>query len=196
MKNLKDIEEFAKVNKIPILHFETRKVLEELIFKNKPQNILEVGTAIGFSGSLMLLLSEESKLTTLEKSEEVIKIANQNFNRLKLTERVEILSGDATEIIKTLKSKYDFIFLDGPKAQYIYQLPYLLNLLTDNGVILVDNVLFRGLVKSDESFPRRYKTIVLNLRKFIQEVENSPELNSEILTVGDGLMIISKKYKY
>lgn len=103
------------------------------------------------------------------------------------------MQGDATEIIKTLKSQFDFIFLDGPKSQYLYQLPFLLNLLTKNGIILADNVLFRGMVKGDAPLNRRYKKIVLNLRKFIQEVESNAELNSEILSVGDGLMIITKK---
>lgn len=193
MERLKEIEKFAKVNKIPILHFEARKILKELILKYQPENILEIGTAIGFSGSLMLLLSKSSKLITIEKSDEAIEIANQNFKALSLSNRVEVLKGDATEIIKTLKTKFNFIFLDGPKAQYIYQLPFLLNLISDNGVILVDNILFRGLVKSNEPLPKRYRTIVRNLRKFIQKVEENSTLKSEILTIGDGLMIIKKK---
>ena len=193
MERLKEIEKFAKVNKIPILHFEARNVLKEIILKYQPKRILEIGTAIGFSGSLMLLLSKNSKLTTIEKSEEAIEIAKQNFKALNLSNRVEVLQGDATEIIETLEAKFEFIFLDGPKAQYVYQLPFLLNLLSDSGVILADNVLFRGLVKSTEPLPKKYKTIILNLRKFIQEVENNSALKSEILTVGDGLMIITKK---
>lgn len=192
MKNLKDIEQFAEANEIPILRFEARKVLEKLIIKNKPHKILEIGTAIGFSGSFMLLLSPESKLTTIEKSKEMIEIAKQNFINQNLIERVEILQGDATEIVKSLNSQFDFIFLDGPKAQYFYQLPYLLKLLTENGMILADNVLFRGLIKSDMPLPKKYKTIVLNLRKFIQQVQCDPKLKSKILPVGDGLMIITK----
>ena len=193
MKNLREIEDYAKANKIPILLPESRSILEELILKYQPQNILEIGTAIGFSGCLMLLLSTNSKLTTIEKSDDAIIVAKRNFEKSNLIERVTILQGDATEIIKTLKSKFDFIFLDGPKSQYLYQLPFLLNLLTKNGLILADNVLFRGMIKGDVPINRRYKKIVLNLQKLIQEVENNPELDSEILSIGDGLMIISKK---
>lgn len=193
MKDLKFIEDYAKINKIPILLPKARKILQELIKKHQPQNILEIGTAIGFSGSLMLLLSNNAKLTTLEKSENAIKIAKENFHKLNLTERVTILEGDATENLKILKPEFDFIFLDGPKAQYLYQLPILLNLLSKNGIILADNVLFRGMVKGTMPLNRRYKKIVLNLQKFIQQIENNSDLNSEIIPVGDGLMIISKK---
>jgi len=193
MKNLREIEDYAKANKIPILLPESRSILEELILKYQPQNILEIGTAIGFSGCLMLLLSTNSKLTTIEKSDDAIIVAKRNFEKSNLIERVTILQGDATEIIKSLNSQFDFIFLDGPKAQYLYQLPFLLNLLTKNGIILADNVLFRDMVKGDAPLNRRYKKIVINLRKFIQEVESNAELNSKILSIGDGLMIISKK---
>ncbi|MDD3397851.1 MAG: O-methyltransferase [Clostridia bacterium] len=193
MKNLREIEDYAKANKIPILLPESRSILEELILKYQPQNILEIGTAIGFSGCLMLLLSTNSKLTTIEKSDDAIIVAKRNFEKSNLIERVTILQGDATEIIKSLNSQFDFIFLDGPKAQYLYQLPFLLNLLTKNGIILADNVLFRDMVKGDAPLNRRYKKIVINLRKFIQEVESNAELNSKILSIGDGLMIITKK---
>jgi len=192
VNNLKEIEDFAFHNKIPILLLESRKVLKNLIKELQPKNILEIGTAIGYSGCLMLLNSPNASLTTIEKNLDMVKIAENNFKKLNINSKVKILQGDATEIIKSLNTKYDFIFLDGPKSQYVHQLPFLINLMADNAVILADNVLFRGMVLEDKQFNKKYKTIINNLRKFIEEVENNKNLKSEILNIGDGLMIIKK----
>ncbi|MDD2227524.1 MAG: O-methyltransferase [Clostridia bacterium] len=191
---LSSIEKFAVENKVPILLPESRTVLKEIIKSRKPQNILEIGTAIGYSGCLMLLNSHESKLTTIEKDSNMIEVAKSNFQHVDLMDRVFLLHGDATEIIKNLPKKYDFIFLDGPKSQYVHQLPFLLDILNEKGLILADNVCFRGLVFSKSDLPKKnkYKTIVKNLRKFIDDVKNNPSLKYEILEIGDGLMIIQK----
>ena len=192
---LLNIEKFAIENKIPILLTESRTFLKEIIKIRKPQNILEIGTAIGYSGCLMLLNSSESKLTTIEKDSNMVEIAEHNFKCCDLIDRVSILNGDATEIIKSLPNKYDFIFLDGPKSQYIHQLPFLLNILNERGLILADNICFKGLVFSKNDLPKnnRYKTIVKNLRKFIDDVRNNPSLKYEIFEIGDGLITIQKK---
>ncbi|MDD2445227.1 MAG: O-methyltransferase [Clostridia bacterium] len=193
MNALKEIEDFALLNKIPILLPESRVVLQKLTKELKSNsNILEIGTAIGYSGCLMLLNSPKSNLTTIEKNSNMVKIAKNNFKKLNLCSRVNILQGDATEILKDLNKKYDFIFLDGSKSQYVHQLPFLINLMTDNAVIMADNVLFRGMVLAENPINKKYKTIINNLRKFIEEVKNNNNLKSEILNIGDGLMIIKK----
>lgn len=193
MNALKEIEDFALLNKIPILLPESRVVLQKLTKELKSNsNILEIGTAIGYSGCLMLLNSPKSNLTTIEKNSNMVKIAKNNFKKLNLCSRVNILQGDATEILKDLNNKYDFIFLDGSKSQYVHQLPFLINLMTDNAVIMADNVLFRGMVLAENPINKKYKTIINNLRKFIEDVKNNNNLKSEILNIGDGLMIIKK----
>ncbi|MDD4685666.1 MAG: O-methyltransferase [Clostridia bacterium] len=193
MNALKEIEDFALLNKIPILLPESRVVLQKLTKELKSSsNILEIGTAIGYSGCLMLLNSPKSNLTTIEKNSNMVKIAKNNFKKLNLCSRVNILQGDATEILKDLNKKCDFIFLDGSKSQYVHQLPFLINLMTDNAIIMADNVLFRGMVLAENPINKKYKTIINNLRKFIEEVKNNNNLKSEILNIGDGLMIIKK----
>ena len=143
-----EIREFAKDNFIPIVRPKTSELLIEKVKEVDPNNILEIGTAIGYSGILMLQNST-AKLVTLEKDEKMQKLALENFEKENLRDRVELIFGDAKDFIEKTPQMFDLIFLDGPKGQYLNYLPFLLKMLNKNGLLFCDNVLFGGLVLSD-----------------------------------------------
>ena len=187
-ENLEKLEQFAREKFIPVLLDDTRELLINTVTELKPSSILEIGTAIGYSGTLMLL-STDANLTTMELSEDSIAIAENTFKENGVFDRVTQLHGDAKEVLATLSGKYDFIFLDGPKGQYIRYLPMLINLLNVGGVIFADNVLYKGMVESTEFIPHKKRTIVVNLRKYLNEVTNSDRFDTIVHKIGDGVAI-------
>lgn len=187
-----EMREFAKANFVPIVREKTSKLLVEKIKEVNPSSILEIGTAIGYSGILMLENSS-ANLVTLEIDEKMKNLALENFKKENLEDRVELIYGDCFEYIQKPPQKFDFIFLDGPKGQYLKYYPYLLNMINENGRIFVDNVLFQGLVLSNIEPPKKFRTIVNNLRKFIEVVKNDSCVNYKLIDVEDGVLIINKK---
>jgi predicted O-methyltransferase YrrM len=190
---MEEIIQYAKENFVPIVRPKTLELLLSTIRKNKTQKILEIGTAIGYSGSQMLLNSEAT-LTTIEKNEKMFEVSKNNFERLGLSSRVTQINGDAKEVLQQLvdnNERYDFIFLDGPKGQYLGYLPLLNELLKVNGIIFADDVLFRGLVQGNDWPRHRIRTLVLNLRKYLEEVQKPPFV-SEIIDLEDGVCITTK----
>lgn len=178
--------------KYPVIKDEGALFLEKFIKEKQPSMVLEIGTAIGYSGSIILTAGAK-KLITIEINEDSAKKAADNFKQLDLSDRVEILVGDAKDILPTLKGCFDVIFLDGPKGQYIKYLPYLIKLLKIEGYLIADNVLFRGMVLSnEEKTPRKYRTLVNNLRKFIESINNDDRLNTNIYELGDGISLSQK----
>ena len=191
--NEQEIRRFAKENFIPIVREKTSKILIEKVKEINPKNILEIGTAIGYSGMLMLENSE-AFLTTLEIDENRKNIALKNFNSAGFQNRVNLVFGDCKTFIESEKEVFDFIFLDGPKGQYVKYLPHLINMLSRKGLMFCDNVLFEGLVQNyDAIIPKKHRTIVNNLRKFLKIVSEDKNLECEILDVEDGICLINKK---
>lgn len=193
---LEIIEKFARKNNIPVLLSDSAKFLANIIKDKQPNNILEIGTAIGYSGSIMLLASPKTILTTIEKNETSYNKAKETFNAFNLTNKVTQILGDGIEEIKKLNDqnkKYDFIFLDGPKGQYIYYYPILLEMLEPNGCLLVDNVLFKGLVRSNVDVGHKKRAMITKLRKFLQEIETREDLITKIYEIGDGIAEIYKR---
>lgn len=193
---LKQIEQFARQNHIPVLLGDSAEFLANIVKTKQPKNILEIGTAIGYSGTIMLLSSENANLTTIEKNEESYIKAQETFKTFNVKNRVNQILGDGLEAIKELQKnneKYDFIFLDGPKGQYIFYYPILLNMLTKNGCLLVDNVLFKGLVRSTIDVGHKKRAMITKLRKFLNEIETRQDLITKIHEVGDGIAEIYKK---
>ena len=192
MQGLKKLEEYALENHVPIIRPLSREILVKEVAAKNPSKILEIGTAIGFSGCLMLNSAPNSTLTTIEIDEKSFEVAKQNFSEAGLTNRVKQILGDASEIVKTLEGKFDFIFLDGPKSQYVKQLPYLVNLLSVGGVLLADNVLFMGQVLSDIYPKHKHRSMILKLRQFIRDIQSDKRLTSEIIDIEDGLLLAKK----
>ena len=190
-EKLSKLRNDAKINNVPILRPQTAELLKNKVEEIQPKRILEIGTAIGYSGILMLSVSS-ARLVTIEKDENTVKEAQSNFNDVNMQDRVEIMCGDAMEVIQSLKGKFEFIFLDGPKGQYIKYLPYLLNLLEVNGILFSDNVLYRGMVNGKTEVKKSKKTLVKNLRLFLEELNNNTSVENVVLEIEDGISITKK----
>ena len=194
---LEQIEKEALADRVPIIRKETQSFLKVLLTLKKPMSILEIGTAVGFSALLMSEYApEDCKITTIEKFEKRIPIARNNFVRGKKEEQMQLLEGDALEIMKELKGSYDFIFMDAAKAQYIHYLPEAVRLLNPEGILLTDNVLQDGdVMESRFAVERRNRTIHARMREFLYEIKHHEELETSILPLGDGVALSVKKEK-
>lgn len=187
------MEAYALTNKIPIIHLEGARLLNLLVKINNSRQILEVGTAIGYSTAWLAAgISGEGKVTTIEIDEARARIAQNNIDNLGFTSKVNIIIGDAIDILPTLKGTYDYIFIDAAKGQYNKYLKHCLALLEVGGVLVADNVLFRGMVGQEE-VNKRYKTLVKGLQQFLFDLYQQPELDTVILPLGDGISISTKK---
>ena len=162
---------------------------------NKPKQILEVGTAIGFSALLMAEFApEDCHITTIEKYDKRIPIAKENFAKFGRAEQITLLEGDATELLKQLNETYDFIFMDAAKGQYINFLPDILKLLKPGAVLVSDNVLQDGdIIESRYAVTRRNRTIHGRMREYLYTLKNHPELETAIIPLGDGITLSVKK---
>ena len=192
---LNEIEQYALETEVPIIRKSMQSLLKFLLTFSKPRNILEVGTAIGFSA---LLMSEygpaDCHITTIEKYEKRIPIARENFARAGAQDRITLLEGDAIEILQELDGSYDLIFMDAAKGQYINFLPDILRLLSPGGLLVSDNVLQDGdIIQSRFAVTRRNRTIHARMREYLYEIKHHPELETVILPVGDGVTLSVKK---
>lgn len=191
---LENIEQEALASEVPIIRKEMQSFLKVLLAIQKPMRILEVGTAVGFSALLMSEYAPAgSKITTIEKYEKRIPIAQENFRRGGKEEQITLLEGDALEILKQLKGAYDFIFMDAAKAQYVYYMPEVLRLLEPGGVLVSDNVLQDGdVIESRFAVERRNRTIHARMREYLYNLKHEPTLCTSIIPLGDGVAVSVK----
>lgn len=191
---LTEIEREAHKDLVPIIRKEMESFLRVILTIKHPKEILELGTAIGYSA---ILMSEacDAKITTIENYEKRIPIARENFKKAGKQDQIELLEGDALEVMKTLpEAKYDFIFMDAAKAQYINYLPEVMRLLTKGGILITDNVLQDGdLIQSKFVVRRRDRTIHKRMREFLEEVKHDDRLETSIVPIGDGIVMAVKK---
>lgn len=191
-QELQKIKQKALEEHIPIIMDDTLEVVDEILTKLKPRKILEIGTAVGYSAiCFSKYLTEEGKIDTIERDEERILQAKENIKKVGVEEKINIYEGDAVEILPKLEDKYDMIFIDAAKGKYPFFLKEALRMLNEKGVILADNILYKGYVMSDYN-KHKQRTAVRNLRQYIAEVTNNPNLETKILEVGDGLAITKK----
>ena len=191
---LKELEEYAEKNSVPIVQPETAKFLETMMCVKRPARILEVGCAIGYSAILMSqYLADGGSITTLEWDAETAEIARKNIEKAGLSDKIKVVLGDAKDIVPSLTGEYDVIFLDGPKAHYIYMLNDCIRLLKKGGMLISDNILYKGMIADDEHVIRRKITIVKRLRRFISAQMQREELETVILPLGDGVTVAVKK---
>ena len=184
-----NIKQKALSDHIPIIMDDTLLEIEKRMQEKKPTKILEIGTAVGYSAICFSnFLDDNGKIDTIERDEERVKEAIENISQMELEDKINIIVGDAVEILPTLNGKYDMIFIDAAKGKYPFFLKEALRLLSDNGTIFADNILYKGYVMSDYN-KHKQRTAVRNLREYIQEVTKNPNLETEILEVGDGLAI-------
>lgn len=192
---LDEIEKYALQNRVPVIRKSMQSLLKFLLALVKPRNILEVGTAIGFSSLLMSAYGpEDCHITTIEKYEKRIPQARENFRRAGAEDRITLLEGDAVDILKGLTGSYELIFMDAAKGQYIFFLPDILRLLAPGGLLVSDNVLQDGdIVESRFAVTRRNRTIHARMRDYLYELKHHPELETVILPTGDGAALSVKK---
>jgi len=191
---LKILEDYARENNVPIIEPEVGQLIKVLLKLHKPKEILEVGTAIGYSALLMAQnLEGDWSITTMERNPQMIEKARENFRKSGLEDRIRIIEGDARETFPHLTKKYDFIFLDAAKGQYMEFLGYAKDLLKPGGLIVSDNVLYKGMVASDDLVVRRKRTIVNRLREFLEYISNMQGYTSSVLPLGDGVALTYKE---
>ena len=189
----REMLEYADKNIIAVLLPETAAFLRQIVNLSKPMRILEIGTAIGYSGILMLKAADPAAvLYTVEADEERINTAKEFFAKAGLLDRVIFYLGDSTEIVPNIEGKFDFIFLDGPKAQYCEYLPFLSRALSKGGVLVCDNVLYEGMVSGEREIKNHKGGLVKKLDLFLHKLMKDETLDTSILPVGDGVSLSRK----
>lgn len=183
---------YADENFIPVLLPETAAFLRQLLILKQPQKVLEIGTAIGYSG-LLILKNSSAKLFTVEVEEQNVQIAKKFFVEAGCGKRATVFCGDAVEIVPLMEGEYDFIFLDGPKTRYTGFYPFLKRMLKSGGILVADNVLFNGMVDGSGEYKPKKASIARALDEYLKTVMSDEDMLSSILPVGDGLALSIKK---
>lgn len=189
---IEEIRQSAFKREIPVSDGETLNFLITLMHAIKPQNILELGTAVGVSGAVMLQTVSSAHLTTVERDNTFYTEALQNFKNLGLETRVNAICGDAGEVINSLPEEFDFIFMDCAKVQYVKYLPRIKQLLKKGGVLVADDVLLFGYVTGEEPTPKKRKMLVEHIKEYINAVTSDNELSTSIINTGNGLAVSVK----
>lgn len=192
--NLGELQKWAYEQGLPIIPKDVVKLLGFVLGLKKPKAILEIGMAVGFSASYMSqYLSEDGYIKTIDRYPLMIERARANFKKFGLEDKITILEGNANDILPTMDEKFDFVFMDAAKGQYITILPEVLRLTKVGGVIMADDILQDGRVAQDYfEIPKRQRTIHRRLNEFLQEITHNEKLRTSILTVGDGVALIEK----
>ena len=189
---LEKIKQKALENHIPIIMDDTLEVISKILKAKQPKKILEIGTAVGYSAICFSeYLAESGIIDTIERDEERISEAKENFIKAEVADRIILHEGDAVQILPTLNEKYDVVFIDAAKGKYPFFLSEALRMLNDEGIIIADNILYKGYVMSDYN-KHKQRTAVRNLREYIKETTENPNLDTQIMEVGDGLAISKK----
>lgn len=190
-----EIQQEAKETGVPVIPNETATFLRFFLKQIKAKNVLEVGTAIGFSASLMIdAMGPDSHVTTIDRFDVMIRRAKKTFEKLGIEDQVTLLEGDAKDILGTLDGPFDFIFMDSAKSKYIEFLPDCLRLVKEGGVIMIDDVFQAGTVMHDiKDIPKSQRTIYRKLNKLYDAVLGHDDLSVTILPLGDGVLMISKE---
>ena len=188
------LEEEAIADYVPIIRKDMQAFLKFMMRLCKPRKILEVGTAVGFSALLMSEYAPEAHITTIENYEKRIPIARENIAKAGKSASIDLIAGDATEILSTLNGTYDFIFMDAAKGQYINFLPEIMRLLSKGGILVSDNVLQDGdIIESRFAVVRRDRTIHTRMREYLYTLKHMEGVSTVILPVGDGITVTVKE---
>lgn len=189
------IEQEALRDRVPIIRKEMQSFLKVLLMIKRPMRILEVGAAVGFSSILMSeYMPEGGHITTIENYDKRIPIARANFKRAGKEEQIDLIEGDALEVMHSLEGPYDLIFVDAAKGQYIHYLPEVMRLLGTDGVLVSDNVLQEGdIIESRFAVERRNRTIHSRMREYLYELKHHDQLQTSIIPLGDGVALSVKR---
>ncbi len=189
---LEDVLAYARSKFIPVMLDDTKQLLLDTLAPMHVERILEIGTAIGYSGTIMLQCQPDAQLNTIEYNANFAAEAKVNFEHFGVAKRANIFFGDAKDIVPSLTGKYQFIFMDGPKGQYEYFLPYVLDVLDTGGVLMCDNVLYHGLVNNQPEAGHKHVTIARNMASFLAKLMSDKSLDTQLFEIGDGVTISRK----
>ncbi len=178
----------------PIIREKSLQLLKRLLQEKQPKNILEIGTFIGYSSAVMLECCPESFVTTLEKDKNNAEFAVKNLSNLGFDGRFKVVNCDAYDFLEQQNGKeiYDFVFLDGPKGQYVKYLPHIKRLMKKGAILVADDVMFYGLVNSKEKIEHKHRALVNNLRKFLFEIQNDADFTTKVYDFEDGVSVSEK----
>lgn len=191
--SLKELEDFARKENIPIIPHETVAYFRFLMETIQPKNILEIGTAIGFSALLMAEHAPKAKITTIDRNPEMIGFAKKNFAQFDIRKQITLLEGDAVDVLSTLTESYDFVFMDSAKSKYIVFLPEILKHLEVGGVVVLDDIFQGGDVAKDIMEVRRgQRTIYRGLQRLFDATLDNPSLTATLVPLGDGILMLRK----
>jgi predicted O-methyltransferase YrrM len=192
--HIKAMEEYARFNHVPIVTPEAAAFLKVLVSLHKPARILEAGTAIGYSASIMAgVMPDDGCIDTIEIDEETAGIARSNIETLGFGKKIRVLVGDALEIMQCLATAYDMIFLDAAKGQYTEYFREAFRLLNPGGLLVSDNILYKGLVAQEGMVPHKHRTIAVKLREYLYEICHNDNLETAVIPIGDGMAVSVKK---
>lgn len=191
---LKELEEKALKEYIPIISPEVAQLMRLFSDMIKAEKILEIGSAIGYSSILFAGFSEGMKVTTIEMDEERANQAEKNIDRAGMNKKITLIRGNALEVMDRLTESYDIIFVDAAKGQYNRFLPKCLNLLRTGGLLVSDNILYRGTVAETGFIPRKHRTIIVNLKEYLNTLTSDEKLTTSVIPIGDGVAVSYKKY--
>lgn len=183
-----EFEKWARGEKYPISQPETADLIEIICRLKRPEKILEIGTCVGFSSLLMYSVCD-AKITTIDRYEAMYSVAQEEYKKFGAEDRIELLIGDAVDILPTIDDKYDFIFIDAAKGQYPIFLKECKRLLAKGGILMADNILFNGYVADGRPNRHRNKTIVVRLNEFIESLESDTDLKTVLLPISDGVSL-------
>lgn len=188
---LLELERYALENDVPIAQPETMRFIEVLIKGTGAKSVLEVGAAIGYSALSMAMCG--ASVTTVERDEKMLDRLIPNIEKYGFGNKISVIQGEAKDVLGTLDGQYDLIFLDAAKGQYLDFLPDCLRLLKSGGILVSDNILYKGMVATDELAVRRKVTIIKRLRRYLDELCNNDKLTTSIIPIGDGMALSYKE---
>ncbi len=184
----KEVQKKGEENFVPVMKVDSASLLRQIVTLAQPKKILEIGTATGFSGMLMLECAKDAHLYTIEHNESRVNEARENFKKAGLDNRATFFVGNVHEVIDFVSGEFDFLFFDGPKSHYLEFLLKLRPFLKSGAILVCDNVLFRGIVEEKTQVERRMRTIAGNMREFLDYITGD-EWNSAVYDIGDGVSV-------
>ena len=191
---LRELEIYAEQNNVPIVHKEVSDLLKVLLKIDKPKRILEVGCAIGYSSILFATtVGYDVKITNVERNELMIEKAKENIKRAGFEKNITILEGDAEELLSNIEGEFDMIFLDAAKGQYKLFYDMVIDKLKVGGLLISDNILYKGMVAHDDFVVKRKKTIVKRMRNYLDYICNCDYLSTSLIPIGDGVALSYKE---
>ncbi|MBR5155692.1 MAG: O-methyltransferase [Clostridia bacterium] len=191
---LREMELFAKENEVPISQPESIRMIEVLLKMMGAKKILEIGSAIGYS-AIRMSRATGAEVVTVELLDSMADIAEQNFKEAGLTDKITLIRGDGAEVVSRMDGEgiFDAIFVDAAKGQYMEVFPHCDRLLRKGGILISDNILYKGMTATDELVVRRKITIVRRLRAYLEMLKKNPDFSTSIIPIGDGVALSFKE---